>query len=472
MASELFSGGKAFGDGFIDAELNDAELIDYVSAYRRRVAGNYRPLLLDDFGQLPSSGLLVSTKIDGELWFLVSYSKSIFLVNARGSVIHGNIPVLAAAKKIPENTIIAGELYAKVDGRRSRVGDLSALLASGKDADVKSLSFAAFDLLRSSGITVEAQYVQRYAELNNLITSSDSLHVAQSEEMDRTKLMTKFESEVVKGQSEGLIIRLPSGLIYKLKPSITIDAAVVAYTTRSDEPSMVRSILLGLMRQDGKFQILGGCGNVGSESDRISLAQKLENLKVNAPIRYASDSGNLYTFVKPEIVVEVKVTDLQSERSDGSNSATMNLIYKDQVWHPGSLSSCPRPIHPVLVRVRGDKNVNQDDIRISQIADFMTNSDNLSGDQEISKSIVVRREVWTKETKGVVAVRKLLVWKTNKNTPGSTFPAFVIHWTDYSPNRASPLDRDVKLAQDEETATKIANAMVEENIKKGWEKAA
>jgi hypothetical protein len=48
--------------------------------------------------------------------------------------------------------------------------------------------------------------------------------------------------------------------------------------------------------------------------------------------------------------------------------------------------------------------------------------------------------------------------------------AYVVHWTDYSPGRGSPLDRDVKLAPDENTATKIANALVEENIKKGWEK--
>jgi hypothetical protein len=470
MSTRLFSGGKEFGNGFIDAELNDAELIDYVSAYRRRVAGNYRPLLLDDFGNLPANGLLVSTKIDGELWFLVSSLKSIFLVNTKGQVIHGNIPVLADAKKLPENTIIAGELYAKVDGRRSRVGDLSALLTYRNESDIKNLSFAAFDLLRSSGVSVDTHYADRYAELNELITSSGSLSVAKSEEIDRNRLMTRFESEVIKGQAEGLIVRLPSGLIYKLKPTITIDAAVVAYTTKSQESVMARSILLALMRQDGKFQIIGGCGNLGSDSDRVSLAEKLEKLKVNTPIRYASDSGNLYTFVKPEIVVEVKVTDFQLERSDGNNSATMNLIYKDKLWHLGSLSSCPRPIHPVLVRVRTDKKVNQDDTRISQIADFMGTDDDTKANREIAKSNVVRREVWTKQTKGVVAVRKLLVWKTNKDSLNSNFPAFVIHWTDYSPGRASPLDREVKVAPTIELAFNIADQLVDTNIKKGWEK--
>jgi hypothetical protein len=53
----------------------------------------------------------------------------------------------------------------------------------------------------------------------------------------------------------------------------------------------------------------------------------------------------------------------------------------------------------------------------------------------------------------------------------SSHPAYVVHWTDYSPGRASPLDRDVKLAPDEKTATRIANDMVEKHIKKGWNKA-
>ena len=65
-----------------------------------------------------------------------------------------------------------------------------------------------------------------------------------------------------------------------------------------------------------------------------------------------------------------------------------------------------------------------------------------------------RREVWTKET------------------ADNAFPAFVVHWTDYSAGRANPLDREVRLAPDEAGAMKIADAMIEENIKKGWNKVA
>jgi hypothetical protein len=79
MANKLFKGGKTFAKGMVGAELNELDLVDFISAYRRRVAGNYRPLDLNDFGTLPTSGLFVSTKIDGELWFLVSLKKEFFL---------------------------------------------------------------------------------------------------------------------------------------------------------------------------------------------------------------------------------------------------------------------------------------------------------------------------------------------------------------------------------------------------------
>jgi hypothetical protein len=46
----------------------------------------------------------------------------------------------------------------------------------------------------------------------------------------------------------------------------------------------------------------------------------------------------------------------------------------------------------------------------------------------------------------------------------------VVHWTDYSATRGSPLDREVRLAPTEALAMQVADAMIAENIKKGWAK--
>jgi hypothetical protein len=84
-------------------------------------------------------------------------------------------------------------------------------------------------------------------------------------------------------------------------------------------------------------------------------------------------------------------------------------------------------------------------------------------------SEVVTRRVWTKAAKGKVAVRKLLVWKTHKSDADSSYPAYVVHWTDYSAGRGTPMEREVRTAPSSELAEAIAAKLIEENVKKGWE---
>jgi hypothetical protein len=87
----------------------------------------------------------------------------------------------------------------------------------------------------------------------------------------------------------------------------------------------------------------------------------------------------------------------------------------------------------------------------------------------VPPSEIVRREVYTKSTKGEIAVRKLVVWRTNKEHLAHVrFGAWVVHFTDYSAGRKEPLQREVRLAPTEAMATKIADELIAEGIKKGW----
>jgi hypothetical protein len=108
-------------------------------------------------------------------------------------------------------------------------------------------------------------------------------------------------------------------------------------------------------------------------------------------------------------------------------------------------------------------------VRFSQLINYLAPEANKPNKEiHYPASTLIKRMVWTKESKGAVALRKLVVWKTNKNEIDRNYPAYVVHWTDYSAGRASPLDRDVRLAPSEAEAMKIADEMVLENIKKGW----
>jgi hypothetical protein len=91
----------------------------------------------------------------------------------------------------------------------------------------------------------------------------------------------------------------------------------------------------------------------------------------------------------------------------------------------------------------------------------------------LPKSEVLRREVYTKQLKGQTMVRKLVMWRTNKaeqsQEPGlKDFPAYVIAFTDYSPHRKTPLERDIRVSNSREQIDELWERLVKEYIVKGW----
>lgn len=451
----------------------DPALLDVLVRYKRRIAGTYRALTPEDIATV-AGPLSVSRKLDGELWFLGRNADGPFLVNPTGRTLSGTYPVLQQAQSIPDGVLLAGELHADAGGGRERVGDLSALLA-GAASEAARLCFTAFDLLHDAAGTDQLgkPYDDRFAMLSTIV--ADGTPNLRRSELKSVagpmELKALFTEMVETGGAEGLIVRSPQGMVYKLKPTRDVDAVVLAFTERADERGQVRSLLLGLMHEDGSLQLLGGCGNLGSAEMRATLHKRLANSVAPSAVRHASDSGALYRFVRPEMVVTIRVTELQGERSDGTPTTTPMLSFGEEGWSGLGTQNCPRPLHPVLERIREDKQATAHDVRFSQVADRLPVEPGAATSAgPLPASTVLRREVWTKAAKGSAAVRKLVVWRTNKEQRNPSFPAFVVHWTDYSATRGTPLEREIRLAPTEELAMQLAEGMIAENIKKGWAK--
>ena len=150
----------------------------------------------------------------------------------------------------------------------------------------------------------------------------------------------------------------------------------------------------------------------------------------------------------------------------------MSLYFDDSGWSAVGKSYTASVLHPVLVRIREDKEVCQNDIRASQLSDlcFLHRSNTTETPAILPESEILKREVYTKNIKGSMAVKKLVLWQTNKQKADSDYPAFVLHWTDYSPGRRNPLTRQVRLAPDKKIAQNLFESILSENIKAGWEK--
>jgi hypothetical protein len=180
----------------------------------------------------------------------------------------------------------------------------------------------------------------------------------------------------------------------------------------------------------------------------------------------------VYRFVKPEIVVEIVCSDVQSEDAKGDPILKMALQCENTEWHALRPVPSISLLHPVLERIRDDKKADSLDVRLTQLDEYCSigGLNEKVEKVELPASSILRREVFVKKSKGKQAVRKLLVIKTNKEKE-THFPPFVVHFTDYSPNRKNPLDQDVLLFESKKEANQAADNWKEEEIGRGWELA-
>ncbi|HEY0139129.1 MAG TPA: hypothetical protein VGB85_33810, partial [Nannocystis sp.] len=255
--------------------VTDLELAAAVRNYKRVVAGSYRAMVQDDLATaLPHGNLLVSPKIDGELWYLVFDEGDVFLSSPTGRVVSGDVPVLAEARaiagKLKGRTVFAGELFAvKPAGQgRARVGDLANIMGGEDKAQVERMVYHAFDLVQGGDAETPVRsivYAERLAVLQRVLAGGKRLQAIKTEAVTGSeRVLALWNDWVEGGKGEGLVIRA-EGLVIKAKPSITIDAVVIGYTDSSDDPEGVGALLMALMRDDGTFQVIGSCGNMPTE---------------------------------------------------------------------------------------------------------------------------------------------------------------------------------------------------------------
>lgn len=465
--------GRPLGGGLQlpTGSVTDEDLVRTVRGYKRQVASGYRGINPDEITKiLPPGPQHVTPKIDGELWYMVLDEGDVALVNPKGRVLVGNIPLLdearPAAKKVVTRTIVAGELWAASKEGRPRVAGLATAMAGEANAQVKRLAFTPFDLVWGGDAEQQSpmeDWLDRMALLERLFGDGKRVRPVPSETVNSPDEVTGiYNARVEGGKAEGLVVRPADGRTYKIKPVIHIDAAVVGYTGRAEDPELCRSLLLALVREDGQFQLIGSVGNMGGDEGRRAMMKRVEPLATESTYRHASRDGALYRFVKPELVVQFRVNDIQSHDPLGDPVVRMVVEHDpENGWKAIRKMPGVSIYGPVLERVRDDKHVDEVDCRISQVLDrvLVSDLDNRAEVSVLDRSELLARDVYVKEAKGVLAVRKLLLWKTNKETSDPRYPAFVVQFTDYSPTRGEPLQKTVRPAPSLESAKALYESL-------------
>lgn len=429
------------------------------------------PRQIDD--KLIGKEFYLTYKYDGEFNILLFDGETSYIMNPGGKVRTG-FPFLDEATRLLKQSgktsaIFACEVCMKEDSGRTRVFNVLSAWADPKMQP--DLRLVPFDIVEINGEKkFFPSYEETYKELCNIFKDSGMVFPPKYQKAhSKQEVKDLYEKWVVEENGEGIIVRSDMPFILKLKPRHSADVVVVGYSEGIDDAKgQIRSMLLAMMPEEGKFQIVGKTGNGFSDEMRKEILQKLQPMEM--PSQYIETDSNHVAFhmVRPEIILEVNFNDVLVENSTSTiTNPILEIVdgkYKLNKIVPG-LSM----IFPIFERFRDDKSVNATDLRLAQITDYVyvAPSEEATGVQE--KSEILQREVYRKETKGKLMVQKFMWWKTNKEASGK-YPAYVFCYTNYSSERKEPLQREIRISNSEEQIMQIYDEYLADCVKKGWEK--
>ncbi len=413
---------------------------------------------------------LVSAKYDGHFCALAFENDTVSLINRNGRIIEP-IDLQEEIKKYLKSKgikklFVAGELYLQAD-ERTRMFNVTSAIASGG----AGLKFAAFDLMElEDTFYQEKTAFDKFDKLKEIFPTDGNYHIVEHFTTDSTKEIQEYFKEKVEiGKWEGLVIKNEGFPIFKVKPKFTFDAVIVGFArSDGDRSDLLRDFLLAFRKEDGSYQIFAHLSHGFNDDQRRELLKEYKKKVVASDYIEVARNRLGFQMVKPDTVIEFTCIDVINQDSKG-NILKMNLSYDEK---KGYIANYHQPTIsvtiPLFVKFREDKQPTIEDTSFDQILEVVSFDDvDTISHEDMPKTEVIRREVYKKESRGSVMVRKFLILKTNKEH-FSEYPAYVWHMTDFSSGRKDPLKKDVKVSDSEEQIMDIFDEAILKNIKKGW----
>jgi ATP-dependent DNA ligase len=466
--------------GSTDA-LGDPQLLPFAKMRRRQMS---QMMVALDHAQsktrLPAGSYQISQKLDGEFTILVYRDGQVVSLNPYGTAragapFHEEFGQLLAKAGI-KRAVIGGELYVKTaEKSRTRVHDVCRVARAPKSqADVDSLYYAVFALYDVDGVDLSMSPVEQTKRIHQIFAGGGHVHPIETVTGSEADVQKRFDEWVLRDGGEGLIVRSDKFGWFKIKPRHSIDLAVIGFSEGTeDRAGMLHSLLIAVVRDDGSFHVVGRTGGGFSDEERVSMLADLSKRTADSDYIEVNSDRVAYKMIKPGLVAEISCLDIISETSEGEPIPRMVISYNPvkNSWSNVNRASLASIISPQFERFRDDKKAGVEDTGVNQLSRIVEvpEASVPVSSLKLPKSEVLRRAVATKELKGKTMVRKLLLWKTNKDkSEQSEFPAYVLLLTDFSPNRKTPLEREIRVSADLEQIEGYWKTWTAENFVKGW----
>ena len=440
-----------------------------IKSYKNNVASKYDFLDASKLKQIGDQKYFCSKKIDGQTFFLSVQEDTIQILNSSFQDYSSNLQhIINEVKnlKIKEKIIFVGELFDS-SKERERNGDVIVGLSS-KDQS-SNLALALFDIAKQENTS--HSFSGKYEKIKKLFGDdyTKPIFALSQQELELSEIQ-KFFDDCLQNDSEGIILRNDAN-ITKVKKQESIDAVILGYTLEVDQKTL-RSVSFGSFKNNNEIIFIGSSGNFDSSINQSDLLSQLQKLNIECDYIQIASNGTAYQFVKPEIVISVDFYDTQIEKSDQQPiKKPIFSISNDSLRCIGKNQSMSF-LASTISAVRSDKEANKDQCGLSQLTRITGLDEDyfgLSLDLEnLAKSEITKIQTFVKESKKGKAIRKFMLWKTNKEQTG-VFPPYVFYYLDYSEGRKDPIKRDLNPFDDEKKALDFFNLAIEENVKKGWE---
>lgn len=417
----------------------------------------------------------ITKKYDGEYAAIFfSYGQTV-IVNRSGRVRRG-IPCVEEAGRLltaagVKEAFIPAEIYVSDENRKTRVNDLLSALANKNK--ISTLRLACFDIVELDGTNyLPLPYPTTWKKLTELFAGGESCHPVEMETVTSAQQVLETYLKWVENEgAEGLVVRTELPFVYKIKPRHNIDVVIVGFSEGTgNEKGRVRSLLTAFIPEEGKYQVVGRVGSGLKAELGKSLFTELSQAVI--PSDYIQTDANYVAFhmVRPEKVIEISVNDLMTETVDGPKQNPV-LEVRDGGFKLSYTVDGVKFLAPVFERMRDDKNADSTDVKpVRPDGSLCLATPAMESAEEVlSKSEILLREVYLKTVGNKKMLQKYLVWKTNKEKTGN-YPAYVLCYVNFSTDRQEPLQREVRISDSREQIMALHRKLLEENIKKGWEK--
>ena len=450
------------------------DFLQKATDYKKYVASRYIAIEPDNIAKKLSlfSKYLISVKYDGHYYALTYEKETVTLINRSGKVaprihLHDELEEHFKSKGI-DSLFIAGELYCASKERTHQFNVTTELSGTGE-----ALKFAAFDLIELNQENYrDKTSFEKLETLKTLIPEEGNFHLVEHKITESIQVIEEYFKEIVDiGKQEGIVVKTEGFAIFKVKPKFTFDAVIIGFArSDGDRSDLLRDFLLAFRKQDGSYQIFAHLSHGFSDEQRRELLEEYKQKVVKSDYTEVARNRLGFQMVKPETVVEFSCIDVINQDSKG-NILKMNLNYDEDSgytanYHQPTISATI----PVFLRFREDKQANIEDTSFDQVLDVI-GFDDISLEQytKLPDTEIIHREVYRKESRGAIMVKKFVLLKTNKDD-FDDFPAYALHLTDFSSGRKEPLKKDVRVSDNETQINELLAAEISKGIKAGWEK--